>query len=212
MTYGQFKDRVLQLIFSYSIAGDEIELSYNNQEDYVKMIPGLLNACQSYIYQMKKIEDSIMLKDLVMEDPEDNTGVVLYHLPDDCIKLKPGLIIPRGTKYGAVMERFTGYRLFGGDKILCPKGLPENTIVEYRSRGVPLPDNPSDNYVLRNPDEVNNIMTFYVAAFLVVYDDAFRYSVLYNEYETRLQRLLPTPAYTESNEIKDVYAGFSTGV
>ena len=44
MTYGELKRRVLQYIFSYTIAGDEIQLSYNNQADYVKLIPGLLNA------------------------------------------------------------------------------------------------------------------------------------------------------------------------
>ena len=209
MTYGQFKDRVLQLIFSYSIAGDEISLDYNNQEDYVKMIPGLLCSCQSYIYQIKKIEDSILLKDLDKEELDN--GLMLYHLPDDCMKLKPGLIIPRGRGHGRVFQRYTGYRLYGGNKILCDKGLPEETILEYQKRGLPLPENPPDSYVLRNPDEINDIMPFYVAAFVVMYDDAFRYSALYNEFETRLQRLMPTPTYTEVNEVFDVYDGFSGG-
>ena len=206
MTYGQFKDRVLQLIFSYSIAGDTIELSYNNQEDYVKMIPGLLNTCQSYIYQIKKIEDSIMIKDLDWEEMDG--GMRLYHLPDDCLKMKPGLIIPRGRGYGQVFERFNNYRLFGGDKFMAPANLPDTTIMEYWKRGLPIPDNPPDSYVLRNPDEINDIMPFYVAAFVVMYDDAFRYSALYNEFETRLMRLLPNPTYTENNPIFDVYGGF----
>ncbi len=210
MTYGQFKNRVLQLIFSYSIAGDEIELSYNNQEDYVKQIPGLLSSCQSYIYQIKKIEDSILLKDLDSEELEN--GLMLYHLPDDCLKMKPGLIIPHTRRGMPVFERYTGYRLYGGNKILCKKGLPEDTILEYQKRGLPLPENPPDSYVLRNPDEVNDIMPFYVAAFVVMYDDAFRYSALYNEFETRLQRLMPTPTYTEVNDVFDVYGGFDTGV
>ena len=207
MTYGQFKDRVLQLIFSYSIAGDNIELSYNNQADYVKMIPALLNSCQSYIYQIKKIEDSIMLKDLDWEDMDGDLR--MYFLPDDCLKMKPGLIMPRHHRYqGRVFERFNGYRLFGGDRFIAPKNLPEDTIMEYWKRGLPIPDNPPDSYVLKNPDEVNDIMPFYVAAFVVMYDDAFRYAALYNEFETRLQRLMLNPAYTEVNEIFDVYGGF----
>ena len=209
MTYGQFKDRVLQLIFSYSIAGDEIQLSYNNQEDYVKMIPALLNSCQSYIYQIKKIEDSIMIKDLDWEEMEN--GLRLYHLPDDCLKMKPGLIIPRGRDHGRVFERFNNYRLFGGDKFIAPANLPDNTIMEYWKRGLPIPENPPDSYVLKNLDEINDIMPFYVAAFLVMYDDAFRYSALYNEFETRLMRLLPNPTYTEANTVFDVYDGFSGG-
>ena len=207
MTYGQFKDRVLQLIFSYSIAGDDIELSYNNQAGYVKMIPALLNTCQSDIYQIKRIEDSILLSDLDYEDLEGDLR--MYFLPDDCLRVKPGLIIPRHHRYqGRVFERFTGYRLFGGTKLMCPKGLPEDTILEYDKRGLPIPDNPPDTYVLRNPEEINDIMPFYVAAFVVMYDDAFRYSALYNEFETRLQRLLPNQTYTEVNDTFDVYGGF----
>ena len=93
MTYGELKTRVLNLIFSYSIAGDPIELSYDNQEDYVNMIPGLLSSAQSYIYQIKKIRDSIMLRDLTREDLDT---AYLYILPDDCINITPGIIIPRG--------------------------------------------------------------------------------------------------------------------
>ena len=209
MTYGQFKDRVLQLIFSYSIAGDDIQPSYNNQADYIKQIPGFLSACQSYIYQIKKIEDSILLRDLESEEYGD--GLMLYVLPEDCLKLKPGLIVPRGRNSGRVFQRYNEYRLYGGNKILCDKGLPDTTIVEYQKRSVPLPDNPPDNYVLKNPEEINDMMAFYVAAFVVMYDDAFRYSALYNEFETRLQRMQPTPVYTEISDTFDVYAGFAGG-
>ena len=209
MTYGELKDRVLQLIFSYSIAGEKIELSYNNQEDYVTMIPGLLNACQTEIYQVKKIYDAIKLEDLDHEEEVD--GTIMYHLPDDCLKVKPGLLIPRGRQYGPVFERFNGYKLFGGDKMLCPAGLPSNTLIEYQKRGLPVPPEVQDNYVLRNPDEVNELLPFYIAAFVVVFDDPFRYSVFYNEFETRLARLELTPTYVEHNEITDVYSGFYGG-
>ncbi len=209
MTYGELKRRVLNLIFSYSIAGDEIELTYNNQEDYVNQIPGLLNTCQSYIYQVKHIEDSIKLEDLQMEELDNDT--VLYHLPDDCLKVVPGLIIPRGRSHGDIFHRFTRYKLFGGNKMLCPKGLPEGTILEYQKRSVPVPEGVKDNFVLKNPDEVNDIIPFYIAAFVVLYDDPFRYSALYNEFETRLQRLMLNPAYVEDNHIQDVYGGFREG-
>lgn len=205
MTYGELKDRVLQLIFSYSIAGDEIELSYNNQEDYVKQIPGLLSTCQTYIYQIKKIEDSLLLKDLVREDLG---SVYMYHFPDDCLKMKPGIIVPRHGEHGPVFVRDNRYKLFGGTKFMAPKDLPDDAIFEYEKRAVPLPANIKDNYVLRNPDEVNEIMPFYIAAFVVMYDDAFRYSALYNEFETRLQRMMANPTYTEVSEVTDVYGGF----
>ena len=205
MTYGELKTKVLNLIFSYSIAGDNIELSYNNQADYVNMIPPLLSSCQSYIYQIKKIRDSILLSDL---DREDMGETYLYHLPDDCMKVIPGIIIPGGRHHRQVFHRRNDYRLFGGDKMLAPKDYPDNAILEYEKRAVPVPQNVSDNYLLKNTEEVNEIIPFYIAAFVVMYDDAFRYAALYNEFETRLQRLETNPAYTEENEIFDAYNAF----
>jgi len=206
MTYGEFKDRVLQLIFSYSIAGDEIELSYNNQEDYVKQIPALLSTAQSYVYQIKTFEDCVKLKDLMHEEFDDYT--MLYHLPDDCLAMIPGLIVPRRSGYGRPVERNTDYKLFGGDKLLVSKHVPDEAILEYEKRGVPVPANVPDTYLLKNTDEVNEILPFYVAAFLVLYDDAFRYAALYNEFETRLQRLRTNPTYVETTEVFDAYGGF----
>ena len=208
MTYGELKKKVLNLIFSYSIAGDPIELTYDNQADYVNMIPPLLSSVQTYIYQIKKIRDSILLKDLTVEDLGE---VNMYHLPDDCIKVIPGIIVPGGGHHTPVFHRRMDYKLFGGDKMMAPKDYPDNAILEYEKRAVPIPQNVSDNYVLKNTEEVNEIIPFYIAAFVVLYDDPFRYSALYNEFETRLQRLETNPTYVEKSEIHDVYGGFSGG-
>ena len=210
MTYGELKRRVLQLIFSYSIAGDEIEPSYNNQADYIKQIPGLLNSAQTYVYQVKKFQDSVSLSHL---DKEDYGTEDMYILPDDCLKMKPGLIQPGIDQNGYPFKRFNHYRLFGGNKLLLPTGVGDKLklILEYERRGVPVPDNVPDNYMLKNTDEVNEILPFYIAAFVVMYDDAFRYSALYNEFETRLQRLEPNPTYLELNTVDDVYGGFYNG-
>lgn len=205
MTYGELKTKVLNLVFSYSIAGEEIKSSYNNQQDYVNMIPPLLSSVQAYIYQIKKIRDSILLRDLEVEDIGSS---YMYHLPDDCMKVIPGIIVPRSRKYGPVFERRMDYKLFGGTKLLAPKDYPEDAILEYEKRAVPIPQNVSDNYVLKNTEEVNEIIPFYIAAFVVMYDDPFRYAALYNEFETRLQRLVTNPPYVEIESISDVYAGF----
>lgn len=205
MTYGELKTKVLNLIFSYSIAGDPIAPTYDNQQDYINMIPPLLSSAQSYVYQIKTFRDSILLKDLTVEDLGET---YMYHLPDDCLKVIPGIIIPRGRPHGRVFERRMDYRLFGTDKMMAPKDYPDNAILEYEKRAVPVPQNVADNYVLKNTEEVNEILPFYIAAFVVMYDDAFRYAALYNEFETRLQRLKTNPAYVELNEVKDVYGGF----
>ena len=208
MTYGELKTKVLNLIFSYSIAGNEIELSYDNQADYVNMIPPLLSSVQAYIYQIKKIRDSILLKDLEREDIGET---YMYHLPDDCMKMIPGIIVPKSRNCGPVFKRRMDYKLFGGTKLLVPKDYPEDAILEYEKRAVPIPQNVPDNYVLKNTEEVNEIIPFYIAAFVVMHDDAFKYAALYNEFETRLQRLQTNPAYVELNEIQDMYCGFTDG-
>lgn len=96
--------------------------------------------------------------------------------------------------------------------MMVPKGAAERygLILEYEKRGVPVSPNVKDTYVLKNTDEVNELLPFYIAAFVVVHDDAFKYSVFYNEFETRLQRLSPNPTYIEENEVEDVYEGFDT--
>ncbi len=68
MNYGQLKKQVMQLIFSESIAGNEIPETYNNQADYLRMIPGLVNDGQIYIATtVMRIPEMIPLKDLVRE-------------------------------------------------------------------------------------------------------------------------------------------------
>ena len=203
MTYGQLRDRVLQLIFSYSVAGDRIPPSYNNQADYIKQIPGLLNSAQTYIYQIKHFEDSVRLTDLDKDEINDKTD--MYMLPDDCVSIKAGLIIP-GADFGT-MDRFWQYKIMGGNKLLVPHGVAErlSLILEYNKRGSPCPDNPPDDWVLKNTDEVNEMIPFYIAAFCVIYDDSFRYAALKNEFEDRLNRLAPNPTYIEMSEIRDFY-------
>ena len=43
MTYEQVKNQTLKLLNQYSVAGNKVEGSYNNQADYLKRIPELVN-------------------------------------------------------------------------------------------------------------------------------------------------------------------------
>ena len=82
MTYGELKNRVLELIFSYSVAGTTIPATYNNQADYIAMIPGLVNNGQMDIAtSVKRIPAIVLLNDLEQEQVGDR---ILYKLPDDC--------------------------------------------------------------------------------------------------------------------------------
>ena len=71
VTYGELKRRVLELIFSYSIAGSVIPETYNNQADYIAMIPGLVNNGQMDIAtSTKRIPAMAYLADLDYEERE----------------------------------------------------------------------------------------------------------------------------------------------
>ena len=199
---------MLQLVFSYSLAGQTIPSTYNNQEDYIKQIPGLLNSAQTYLYQFKRIPECVRLSDLVCD--EDVDGMEMYYLPDDCLRMKPGLLLmtteTRHRMLGAhLTERFTDYRVIGGNRLLVPEGLGEELFLEYEKRTVPVTDDVADSYVLENVDEVNECIPFYIAAHLVMYDDSFRYASLKNEFEDRLNRLALNPTYVEDSEVRDAY-------
>ena len=54
------------------------------------------------------------------------------------------------------------------------------------------------------------LIPYYVAAHLVMEDDAFRYASLYNEFENKVARMTPAP-YTEIQEVYDAYGTWDGG-
>ena len=54
MTYGECKNRALQLAFNYSLAGTEIPGTYNNQADYI----ALINHCFLHLRPSGEAEDA----------------------------------------------------------------------------------------------------------------------------------------------------------
>ena len=49
MNYAWARDFALELINQYSVAGDPVLLSYNNQADYLARIPKLLDDAQNLV-------------------------------------------------------------------------------------------------------------------------------------------------------------------
>lgn len=207
MTYGQCKNRALGLIFSQQVAGETVPASYNNQADYLAKIPGLINDAETYIATtVKPISAVAMLKDLTYEDKGEYR---LYSLPNDCYKMMMGgLIEPSDSAKAKYAANYTGdYTIIGENKILVPNRVRDDLLIEYYRYPALLSENPSDNTTLDNTPDVHECIPFYVAAYLVMYDNAFMYSAFYNNFETRLQRL-SRPAYIMRREINDVYGGF----
>lgn len=213
MTYGQLKKRVMQLAFSESIAGTEIPATYNNQADYLRMIPGLANDGMMYIATtVKKIPEIVPLSSL---EQQDFGAYTLYVLPNDFYQLMNGGLIWQRPDYALVdqhytYQRFHGYKLYGRNKLMIAKKVPnlDNIMVEYYRYPSELKDDPSDKTELDNTPDTHDVLPYHIAAELVKYDDPFRYSTLHNEFETRLSRLTE-PVTTEFAPVEDVYAGFN---
>lgn len=213
MNYGQLKKRVMQLAFSESIAGTPIPPSYNNQADYLRMIPALANDGMMYIATtVKKIPEIVLLSEL---ESDDFGQATLYTLPSDFWRLNSGgLIWQRPDFWGDpnhyTYQRFKDYKVFANNKLMIPKNAPhlDTMAVEYYRYPKQLPDEPADSAQLDNTPETQSALPYYIAAQLVMYDDPFRYSSLHNEWETRLQRITE-PIMVEYAPVDDVYGGFN---
>lgn len=207
MTYGQCKKASLQLIFSESIAGTPIQSSYNNQADYERMIPALVNDGMMYIATtVKKIPAMAPLWSLNKNDSDPNFDV--YFLPDDCFEMmNGGLVLPhKKNDFDEIANRVHHvYRLYGGNQLWLPKGKGDNLYLEYWRYPKQFSDNPDDNEELDNTPDTQAIIPYWVAAQAVMYDDPFRHATLYNMWTDRLNNLKPNPTFIEDSHVEDVY-------
>lgn len=208
MTFAQARDMALNLIHQESIAGTVIPGSYNNQQDYLNKIPGLINAAQVDIATTTKpIPAECFLGDLVCECAH---GWWLYTLPSDLWQRRgSGLLVPTPPGPGPHFNK--GYtrvnfplRMVGNEQLMLPKQLPPDTILEYYRYPIPLKDKPEDGDLLDNVPEAQMAVPYYVAAYTVIYDDAFLYASLKNEYEAK-KASMHDLVRTEVDPIMDVY-------
>lgn len=81
--------------------------------------------------------------------------------------------------------------------------------IEYYRYPQQLPLDPEDDFELDEDPDVLQAAMVYAAANLVMYDDEHAYAVLYNDYESRLSRLVTGPGM-EVHAVDDVY-GFNRG-
>ena len=184
MNYKWAKDFVTQLINQYSVAGSEIAVSYNNQADYLKRIPKLLDDAQVLVATgAGKIRTITALESLTRK----SVGAwVLYELPKDCWQVCSGGLIRAD---GEQLHRYSKYRLLGDNGLAVPKTLDGEMMLEYFRYPALLGDAPQDNTPLDNTVEAQMAIPYYAAALLVMQDDRFAYSALMNEFEAKLSRM-----------------------
>lgn len=199
MNYKKARDITLQLINQYSVAGSKVPDTYNGQADYLNRIPNLLNdAAMQAATTTAPIR---VLDDLKNLRCDDNGAWLVYTMPDDCWQLSSGGLIQYD---GETFRRFHGYHPVGPNKIAVPKDIAGEVQVEYFRYPRMLDANPKDEDELDNTPVVQLALPFYAAAQLVMQEDAFAFSALSNEFESRLARLAERP-HADCNTVENVY-------
>ena len=172
----------------YSAAGAEIAPSYSDQADYIARIPNLLDEAQMYIATtVRRIKVTVPLKELAGEMRGSWT---VYTLPEDCCRVT-------GTALVALddggMLRCGNYHLLDGSHMAVHRSVADDVWLEYERKPNFLGEKPADDAELDNAQEVQMALPYYAAAHLVMYDNAYAYQALMNEFETRLARLAESP-------------------
>ena len=198
MTFGWARDFALELLNQHSIAGTDIPASYNNQADYVKRIPKLVDDAQLLLAANEgRMRELVPLEEL----PREERGAwSVYTLPGSCLQLCAGLVrLDRP-------EREARYRLLGGDRLMVPRVLERGLWAEYFRLPRPVGREPADDAELDNTVAAQMAVPYYVAAHLVMYDNEFAYAALFNEFEQKRALLRETPR-AEWGRVEDVYEG-----
>lgn len=206
MTYGEVKREALKLAFTDTIAGQDIPNSYNSQADYVLQIPGLVDsALMDIVTRAKHIPEVVQLDDL--KSSQQNAFIAYCMPPDYQDMVHSGLVAFIPDAFGEEqIVRFRNYRLIGG-KLLVPRTAPKGMSLEYWRFPRSVGSNPADSVQLDGTADMHSAVPYYVAAQLVMYDDAFRYQALRNEYETKIT-LLHDPVFVEETPVNNVYDFF----
>ena len=202
MLYSEIKRETLSHVNLYTIGGGPVAASYNNQADYLNKIPHLINEALVNIRTLVKPDPVVY----PLSDGQVMGDMVRYELPDDFWSLRTGGVsVIRDGRF----QKTNNYRLQGKKYILVPKDAEGEYTVEYYRYPDQLPMDPQDTAELKEDIEVIQAATYYAAANLVMQEDEFAYSALYNDYESRLGRI-SRGITAEVEPIQDAYA-FNAG-
>lgn len=205
MNYEWARDFTLELINQYSVAGDVVAMSYNNQADYIARIPKLLNDAQMHIATtVRRIREMVPSTELKSEVRGDWR---VYTVPDDCWQMSgAGLVLfNRGETL-----RYHKYRNIGAKQFAVPVSMTEEFWLEYFRYPKLLSFKPGNDDELDNTQEAQFALPYYAAAHLVMYDNMHAYGVLFNEWEGKLERLYELPQ-TDMGTVEDAYSGLEWG-
>lgn len=203
MQYREIRDLSLQLLNQYSIAGAEIAPTYNNQQDYLSRIPGLVNDAMLYIATTAKripAVREINLRDGAAGGADVAHGMYEIPLPNDLYQMKPSGLL---RLYQGRTERWTRFRRVGR-RLYLPGDVKGIFLLEYYRYPERLEAEPAEDEELDGLVDAQAAVPYYVAAHLALHDDPTVRDALMDEFEARLSRL-SEEQYMEAGVVTDVY-------
>ena len=200
MTYGEFKAFVMQLIDQYSANGVELTKGYNDQADFFARIPAAYNAVMLELAAGPCPILAVMDRETL--ETAEQPGYVEAQVPEDFLRMTgDGLPMVREGR----MTRIKDYWMVGADRVMIRKSLFDGAILEYCRRPATLEADPASDTVLDGTAEMLTAAAYYVAALLVLREDAFLYAALRNEYDDRVTEMKKARRRAETFFVQDVY-------
>lgn len=207
MNYGQVRDAAFKLLHQFSLGDEEIPRTYNDQGDYLRRVPELVDDAMWIIASgPRRIHAAKPLERL---HSRDRGGMCCYTLPGDLMEIVPGgLLILEGGE-----SRYeSGYVRADACHILLPRCRGEVWLEYYRRPRSCLEDLPEGRTEpcgctnLDNTPDTHRAIPYYVAAHLALQDDETVYLALMKEWRELLYRLSPLPQ-PHRGLVTDVYDG-----
>jgi len=204
MTYGQVRDAALKLLHQYSLGDEIISRTYNDQGDYLRRIPELVDDAMWIIASgPRRIHAA---KCLSRVRSRDCGGMMCLALPEDLLDIAPGgvLVLEAGeSRYES------GYVRLNDRRILLPRTEGEVWLEYYRRPRSCRDDcgnaaEPCDGAELDNAPETHRAIAYYVAAHLVLQDDETVFLALMKEWRDLLRRMVGVPQPHRA-VVRDVY-------
>lgn len=217
MTIKECMDAAFQLLNHYSIAGNIVPLSYNDQADDKNRMLNLINDAQMAIamsvrpisafhtVEMPLLPAGTPLAEIEVEMPEDfDQAISVYFSP----ALDENGKVIGGTPAccGPFTRDASQYKWIGDDVLLLPNKPAGTYRIEYSRYPIRYtPETPETTYLDNTPD-THPPIPYYVAAMIAVEENPKLYYALYNIWETRLARLQEKKKpHAVVHQICDVY-------
>lgn len=228
MNYGEVRDAALKLINQYSLAGTEIESTYNNQADYLRRIPELVDdAVWKIATGPRRILER---KELRVEPTRDSMGLPVYTLPEDFMDITPDGLLVVESKY-ETPSWDSGYVRVDEHHIVFPKRgrhFHGHVFLLYYRKPRSIKDcksgaecpltggtcnctdgeygQPPDCAVIDNESETHRPIPYFVAASLVKDEDAYVHDTLLAQWADLYNNLYQQPM-PHRGVVEDVYSG-----